>query len=337
MIQLSKDTISYIPTILIFIVVLCCASAGVCQEENGVDNRDGGIVAKVNGQPIEESLLTAEYNKELRKYNKFNKQQSRPELLGILRRQALDRVIESMLLNEAVAGHVVADIDKKVGREVEALKAQYQTSNEFFNYLKLQRLNEDTLLSALRSKIQIEGYWESQGLLHYEPSEEMILAYYEKSKEMFKVGERVHVRHILVQADAKGEQAQKDAARMKAENILKNVRGDSDFAKLAAEQSDCLRSKQNGGDLGFIERGFMPEEFDKMAFALEKNKISEVVATQFGYHIVEVLDKKPAGYIPLDTVRDFIKKYLEEKHLNKARAHHVTELREQANVEIFLQ
>ena len=86
----------------------------------------------------------------------------------------------------------------------------------------------------------------------------------------------------------------------------------------------------------YIKRGYMPEEFDKVAFAIEKNAVSEVVETRFGYHIIKVFDKIPAGKIPYDEVRNFIMKFLQEGESKKKLAAHIVVLRSRASIELLL-
>ncbi len=80
----------------------------------------------------------------------------------------------------------------------------------------------------------------------------------------------------------------------------------------------------------------MPEEFDKAAFAIEKDALSEVVETRFGYHIIKVFDKRPAGKIPFEEVRHFITKFLQEAESKKKLATHIVELKSRAKIELFL-
>ncbi len=80
----------------------------------------------------------------------------------------------------------------------------------------------------------------------------------------------------------------------------------------------------------------MPPEFDEAAFALEKNMISDLVQTKFGFHIIKVVDKKPAGITPYDEVRDFISKFLQEGITQKKFPLHIKELKKKAEIEILL-
>lgn len=203
-------------------------------------------------------------------------------------------------------------------------------------YLRAKRLTEEDLLASLKYKVQVDAYLESQGILHFEPTEEEIRSFYEQSKENYKKKERVKVRHILILVEDGADSSEKEAARQKAADILKKIKSGQDFAKLAEEHSGCLRSNKQGGELSFVEPGFMPPEFDTVAFSLENGKTSDIVETKFGYHILQVLEKDPAGYHSLDQARGFIKKSLEMEHVNRLRTEHVQKLRQQAKIEIFL-
>ena len=130
----------------------------------------------------------------------------------------------------------------------------------------------------------------------------------------------MHARHILVKvANDAGEPA-KTAARKKAEDLLAKVRAGGDFAALARKNSDDPGSAAKGGDLGFFGRGTMTPAFESAAFALESGKVSDVVETPFGFHIIRTDEHKPGGVKPLDAVRDEIVQTLRgEQALELAR------------------
>jgi peptidyl-prolyl cis-trans isomerase D len=114
----------------------------------------------------------------------------------------------------------------------------------------------------------------------------------------------VKVRHILIKADSKASDAEKKAALAKAEDVLKQLKAGGDFAALAKKYSDDPGSKEKGGDLDFLVAGQTVPEFDKMAFSLPPHQLSPIVTTQFGYHIIEVMEKDPARVKPFDEVKD---------------------------------
>ena len=127
-------------------------------------------------------------------------------------------------------------------------------------------------------------------------------AAYSASMDNFRMPERIHVRHILVSTEGKSD-AEKKALKAKADDILKQLKNGADFAELAKKDSDDKASGEKGGDLDWIVKGQMVPEFDNAAFALKPKDLSPVVASSFGYHIIQVLDKEPARVKPFDEVK----------------------------------
>jgi peptidyl-prolyl cis-trans isomerase D len=140
-------------------------------------------------------------------------------------------------------------------------------------------------IDALRQKVVV-------------PSAEIDRAY-NNNIEQYSTPEQVRASHILLKTEGKDDAA----VKAKAEDLLKQARGGADFAELAKKYSEDDSNKANGGDLDYFGRGRMVAEFDQVAFTLEPGKISDVVKTQFGYHIIKVTDKKAATTRPLADVR----------------------------------
>jgi peptidyl-prolyl cis-trans isomerase D len=129
---------------------------------------------------------------------------------------------------------------------------------------------------------------------------------YNNNVEQYSTPEQVRASHILLKTDGKDDAA----VKAKAEEILKQARAGADFAELARKNSEDEASQKNGGDLDYFGRGRMVAEFDQVAFALEPGKISDLVKTQYGYHIIKVVDKKAATTRPLQDVRQQIQDQL---------------------------
>jgi len=150
--------------------------------------------------------------------------------------------------------------------------------------------------------------------------------YYRDNQSQFKTKETISASHILIAvkpqevagADAaakkKAEADADAAAKKKASDILAQLKQGADFEKLAAEFSDCPSGKSSKGSLGeFSQDGQMVKEFEDAAFKLQVGQMSDLVKTQFGYHIIKVTAKKPAGTVELDKVKPFIKDTLSGK------------------------
>jgi peptidyl-prolyl cis-trans isomerase D len=130
--------------------------------------------------------------------------------------------------------------------------------------------------------------------------------YYNDNIEQYQTPEQVRARHILLNTAGKDEAA----VRKQAEAILAQVKGGADFAALAQKVSEDEGSKVNGGDLGFFGRGRMVPEFETAAFMMEPGQISDLVKSQFGFHIIKVEEKRPAATQTLDQVRPQIQQTL---------------------------
>src|SRR3954469_1467347 len=122
---------------------------------------------------------------------------------------------------------------------------------------------------------------------------------YNTNSEQYSTPEQVRASHILLKTEGKDDAA----VKAKAEELLKQARAGADFAELARKNSEDEASNKNGGDLDYFGRGRMVQEFDQVAFALAPGQISDLVKTQYGYHIIKVVDKKAATTRPLAEVR----------------------------------
>jgi peptidyl-prolyl cis-trans isomerase D len=126
---------------------------------------------------------------------------------------------------------------------------------------------------------------------------------YEQEKERFRTPERAKVRHILLNTTGKSPEEEK-AIQAKAEGLLKKIKGGADFAELAKANSEDPGSAQSGGELpGWITRGQTVPEFEKVAFSLPVGQTSDLVKTQYGYHIIQVLDREQARLQPFEEAR----------------------------------
>lgn len=134
-------------------------------------------------------------------------------------------------------------------------------------------------------------------------SQQEIQQYYSQHQAEYQVPEQAKVRHILVKAGPGSDDA---AAREKAAAILKRIRAGANFADEAKKNSDDPGSKEQGGELGPLKRGATVPEFDKAAFSLPVGQVSDLVKTQFGYHILQVEERQTAHTRSLDEVRPII-------------------------------
>ncbi len=160
---------------------------------------------------------------------------------------------------------------------------------------KLEEFERMTLINLLLKKeIEEKGT----------PSEEEIREYFDKNPDEFKIGSGIRAKHILVET------------KEEVEDILKRIQKGESFSNLAKKLSKDPGSAKNGGDLGFFGPGTMLPEFEKVAFNLKIGAISNPVKTQFGYHIIQVTEKKEGKLKVFEEVKEEVKKRLT---INKQR------------------
>ena len=140
--------------------------------------------------------------------------------------------------------------------------------------------------------------------------EKLAHEYYLVSKERYLVPEEVHAEHILI---ASGEKRSAEEARKLAEKLHKQVVSGASFTELAKENSDDPGSASSGGDLGFFPRSKMVKPFADAAFALKAGEVSKPVETQFGYHIIRLVERKPEHYRSFEEAKPEIIQALEQK------------------------
>ncbi|SFT88548.1 peptidyl-prolyl cis-trans isomerase D [Pseudoalteromonas sp. DSM 26666] len=139
-------------------------------------------------------------------------------------------------------------------------------------------------------------------------SEDDVKAYYEQSKAQYVEPEKRRVSHILID-----NSEDDDAAKAKAESLLAQLNAGADFAQLAESSSDDIVSAEMGGDLEWIERDVMEPAFEDAAFALQnKGDYSDVVASEFGYHIIKLTDIQSQQVKPYDAVKADLRAELEQ-------------------------
>jgi len=203
----------------------------------------------------------------------------------------------------------------------------YEAINQEVLYQDALKQGMDKEISYLRQvedmkKDMLKAYAIQKLLEGVQATELDALTYYNANLQDFKAGESIRASHILVDAL---EQAEAAKARIDA---------GEDFADVAKELSACPSAAQ-GGDLGFFGRGQMVPEFETAAFALEVGAVSGPVESQFGYHLIKVVEKQDERTLPFDEVKDVIVQNLSAVRRNEEYARKMSMLRATAAVEVL--
>ncbi|HVT57879.1 MAG TPA: peptidylprolyl isomerase [Thermoanaerobaculia bacterium] len=296
------------------------------------------VVAKVNGQAINKDEL-------LKVAKQASEQMSRqtgapPTPSADFYRKVLDNIVaRTLLLQEArTQGVVVTDDEAKA--QVADLRSKFPDPAAFAKVLKENGMTEDELLREAKDAYAVQRFIETKVLADLKVSDEQAKAFYDKNQDQMKRPERVHLRHILIKSAKDAKPEDKAKAKAKAEELLAKAKAGGDFAKLASESSeDDPGSKTRGGDLSWVTRGSTVEPFEKAAFALTKpNELSPVVETQFGYHVIQLLERQPPGITPFPDVKDQIAAFLKRQQSQEKVQAYVEILRAKAKgkIEVFI-
>jgi peptidyl-prolyl cis-trans isomerase D len=191
-----------------------------------------------------------------------------------------------------------ADYEKDVAIDDEKLKSFYEAKQETFR-------------QKPSIKVRYAPYKVTDAAEKVEISDVELNEYYELNKNTeFQQQEQVGARHILKKVAKDAAEDQKAAVRASIEAIKKQLDEGASFEEIAKTESEDPGSAVKGGDLGSFPRGRMVPAFDAAAFSLEAGKTSDIVETDFGFHIIQVYEKKPAGIQPFDEVKDSIRSTL---------------------------
>ena len=201
-------------------------------------------------------------------------------------------------------------------------KSLHPTDSELHAYYDR---NKQTYLNSIPEKRQLKylALDNAKLLAQTEVTQQELQNYYGQHRDDYRVPEQVNVRHILIKTplpgpDGKVDQKGVDAARAKAEDVLKQVKSGGDFAELAKKYSEDPGSAKEGGSLGWIGRGRTVPEFEKVAFSLPKGGTSDLVKSSYGYHIIHVDDKQDAHMKPLDEVKAQIEPLIKQQKASQA-------------------
>lgn len=290
-----------------------------------------GVVARINGVAIT-ALDLKRANKVLLQGQRGS--QPTAEQIKELGKQALNQLISAELLYQAGQKMEIKDIDKQVEEKLKTGKAKFANEADFAKAIKELDMSEADLKDYTRKDLVISNFVEKTVLPKIVVSEDDARKFYEQNADKFMRNETARASHILIGTDAKTSPEDKKKALEKAEKLRKELAGGADFAALAKENSTCPSSKQ-GGDLGYFAKGQMVPPFEKAAFSMKPGEISDVVETQFGYHVIKLMEKKPAQKVEFKEARQRIEEYLKNQKIGLAVGDYLAEARKTAKIDIL--
>lgn len=251
-------------------------------------------------------------------------------------RGVLDNMIGYRLIVQEAKARKVAVPDTEVDAQVAQIRAQFGTDAQFQQALTAQKTTLEAVRSDTRDAISAEKLVDGEIAAKIAVKPEAVSDFYQKNQDKFQQGPRVRASHILIGIPQNADAATKQQAKSKAEALLKDLKAGKDFAATAKANSQDPGSAPNGGDLGYFEQGQMVPPFEQAAFALKPGETSEIVETQFGYHIIKVAEKQDSRVVPLEEAKQQIEQYLSEQNRHAETELFVNALKAKAKIEILI-
>jgi peptidyl-prolyl cis-trans isomerase C len=294
----------------------------------------GEIVARVNDKEIKRKELDAAVQALQLRFARVGRRLEGAQLAEI-ERGLIDDMISRELILQSANTNQITNLNGKVQEQIDEVTAQLGGTEGLANALREAGIGEQEYRSRVRENVIVRVTM-SRVINGAAPvSPEDIRNYYENHREEFIEPESVRASHILIRVPADASPEVKAEKRARIDAIRARIDKGEPFTDVARSSSEDPGSAQQGGDLGYFPRGSMVGEFEAAAFGLQTNQLSEVVVTQFGYHLLLVADHKPAQQRSLDQVQEAIHEVLTARRQAESARKHIDKLRAAAKVEVL--
>lgn len=284
-------------------------------------NKADSILANTdNGVTVTSDEFKFDLSFELPKYNPSTFTDKRQTIE--LKKRVLDQLIErKIFLKEAETLNIKVS-DDELENEFQDSKSSYNEKT-FQKMLQAKNMNYNEWKERKKFKLILNKLATESIKSHINITEQDVEKYYQQNKQEFFLPERVHAQQIVTDSEEKT-------------NILrKRIMKGEDFSVIA-RQNSLSPDHEKGGDLGIFAKGIYPEVFDKTCFNLRAGEISEVVKTDYGYHIFKVIERYPAEQQALEKVKDSLAAKLQRKMGEELFENWKKEVLAKANVQINL-
>lgn len=298
-------------------------------------DKNEGLAARINGEDI--TIEEFETNLESMKAQFAAQGQSVPDdELASFKSNVLDNMIRTRVLLDYAKEHEYTLVDDEVDVEIQTIQSQFESKEAFVAVLEQQGFTEKSLRKEIEKGMTIERMLDAEVISKIVISADEIETFYAENPQYFARPESVSARHILVMAAPEASEDDHEKALAKIKAIRQEIVDGADFAAVARQKSEGP-SAPDGGFLGAFGRGQMVPPFEEVAFALEPGVLSDVVKTDFGYHLILVDDKKPEGMQSVEEADADIRQFLLQQRQQTDVEKFAEDLKALATIETFLE
>lgn len=289
------------------------------------------VVVTVAGKDITHGEVMQGVQMTLMQMSRQVPPQQLQQMAGQIYKNVSDTLIANILLTQAAETSSLAVSDDELAAEIAQIEANAPDGMTLQDALKENEIDFDEWKQNLREQMLVRKLVEEKTADVPEAAAVDVASFYEENVDSFKVPETVTASHILLAFTPEDTDETKAEKKDDLAQIRDQIAAGASFEELAAEKSDCP-SSQRGGALGTFTRGQMVAEFDEVAFTLEPGALSDIVETQFGYHLIKVTDHQMAGVRSLSEVKDQLQQYLTGQKKQEALLAYIEELKEKSDV-----
>jgi peptidyl-prolyl cis-trans isomerase C len=287
------------------------------------------VLARVNGEPVKKS----DFDRLI-----LNIEVSNGPIPPARRDAILRNLLDQLITYTAMSQQAKTENILASAADIESRIKQMQSGAsdaEFTKALEARKMSPEQLRTDTRVQLTIEKLLAAHVAEAAVTTDAEARAFYDKNPDKFKQDDKVRASHILLKVDPKAPAASRKEAQGRIAGLLKRARSGEDFAQLATKHSQD-GSAQQGGDLGYFDRREMVPAFSDVAFKLKPGEISDVVTTDFGYHIIKVTDKRAATTIPYEKASGQIIEFLTGQKKQERTGQFVDEVRKRARIEVLV-
>lgn len=286
------------------------------------------VVAKVNGVDLLKSDLEKIYAMLSAQAKMSGEAKSDKEVIEV----ALGELLNMEVLKQESASRNIVPSSEDIEKEMKTILANFPDEAAFEATLKDKGLTIEEVKKGITDQISVQKMLEKEVESKVSISAAEIKKFYADNPDYFKTKDSVKASHILIKAEENADEKTVAEARKKIDAILAELKKGGDFAKIAQEKSEGP-SGPKGGDLGYFGKGQMVKPFEEAVYKLKVGEVSDVVKTQFGFHVIKLVDIKKAGATPLSEVEESIKMFLKRQKGEEVFREFVAKLRSSASIE----
>jgi peptidyl-prolyl cis-trans isomerase C len=289
------------------------------------------VVITVNGEEITHGEVMQAAQTQMQQLSRQVPPQQLSQMFGQVYQSVQQSLIAEILLNNAAKNSSLAISDAEVDAEIEKIKAGAPEGQSLEDALAAGNIDFAEWKETLRAQILVGKLVEEKTADVAEATDAEVALFYKENLDSFKTPEGVSASHILIKTEEGDTDEAKAEKKAQLAKLKTDIAAGARFEDLAKEHSACPSSAQ-GGSLGTFGRGQMVPEFDEVAFSIEPGAVSDIVETQFGYHLIKVTERREAGVSSLEEVKDRLKGYLSGQKKQEALVAYVKDLQEKADI-----